>query len=76
MKTEQPRQTFELPDTAPRIITGWQPIDTAYTYENVGKKILIMNSRRNVIDATMLSGSLMTSMTDPTHWMPFPDPPN
>jgi len=53
----------------------WQPIDTAYTYENVGKRIIIMDGKRNVRAAMMLSGSLMTDMETPLFWMPLQAPP-
>ena len=55
----------------------WQPIESAYTYENVAKKIIVMDATGSVTDAMMLSGSIMSKQIESTHWMPLiiPQPP-
>lgn len=53
-------------------LDNWNPIETAYSYENVGKTIILINSEGSIAKGTVLSGSIMTSQTDSTHWIPIP----
>lgn len=72
-KTDSPRpsEAGEEPlDPAP--CSAWKPIGTAMTYENVGKQIIVANKKSKIGRATVLSGELLTSVEDPTLWIPFP----
>ena len=51
----------------------WNPIKTAYTYTNVGRNIIVMNSEGDIAKGMVLSGNIMTSQTDSTHWIPIPN---
>ena len=51
----------------------WMPIETALTFDNIGKRILVMNKIRQVSAGTVLSGSVMSKIDDPLYWCPFPE---
>ena len=60
----------DTPDT-----TGWRPFETAMTYDNVGKEIIVTNKKRKIGKCMIFSGSFASDIDEPTHWIPKPKYP-
>ena len=60
----------DTPDT-----TGWRPFETAMTYDNVGKEIIVTNKKRKIDKCMILSGAYNSDIAEPILWIPKPKYP-